>query len=230
MRSNHPTLLWVFIAVSVFIIALFVVDVAKEPADVSADMPSAVEQDTAQKEVIQSDILPEAKELNTAGLVASVESGSAAMPELNSTVQATGEQLSPPIIEVFIEIRDMKLLPQEITVRPGTTVTWVNNDGKSHKVFEITRKFYGTRMETGDRFSFTFDVPGTYRYFDANFEEHKGLRGTINVEDASPILITGDAVSTLSRQEDNSKFSAILVMSAILSVAVVTLIRTRRYH
>lgn len=56
--------------------------------------------------------------------------------------------------------------PADLTVRPGTTVTWVNADDTPHTVVAAdTRAFRSKVLDTDDRFSFTFGQPGTYAYF-----------------------------------------------------------------
>jgi plastocyanin len=46
-------------------------------------------------------------------------------------------------------------------------VTWINDDEEPHNVVNIgqpTRMFRSGGMDGDDRYSFTFDTPGTYEY------------------------------------------------------------------
>jgi plastocyanin len=52
-----------------------------------------------------------------------------------------------------------------LTVRPGTTVTWVNDDDIPHTVVAKDLSFRSKALDTGDRFSFTFAKPGQFVYF-----------------------------------------------------------------
>lgn len=53
-----------------------------------------------------------------------------------------------------------------VTVAPGATVTWVNDDDAPHTVVaEDGRSFRSKTLDTGDTFSFTFMSAGTYGYF-----------------------------------------------------------------
>jgi len=53
-----------------------------------------------------------------------------------------------------------------LTVSPGTTVTWINNDDVPHTVVsEDTTTFKSKALDTGDKFSYTFAKPGKYPYF-----------------------------------------------------------------
>ena len=52
------------------------------------------------------------------------------------------------------------------TVPVGTKVTWVNHDDIPHTVVsEDLTTFRSKPLDTDDTFSFTFDKPGTYKYF-----------------------------------------------------------------
>lgn len=56
--------------------------------------------------------------------------------------------------------------PKALTVKAGTTVTWVNGDDIPHSIVDKTRKVFRSKvLDTDDSFSFTFMEPGTYDYF-----------------------------------------------------------------
>ena len=71
--------------------------------------------------------------------------------------------------------------PQTLTVARGTTVTWTNKDDEPHTVVNDadTRLFKSAALDTDDSFSFTFDQPGTYKYF---CSIHPRMQGTITVQ------------------------------------------------
>jgi len=52
-----------------------------------------------------------------------------------------------------------------LTVHPGTTVTWVNDDDIPHTVVAKDMAFKSRVLDTGERFSFTFAKPGQFDYF-----------------------------------------------------------------
>lgn len=52
----------------------------------------------------------------------------------------------------------------EVTVTPGSTVTWKNLDGEPHTVVSIDGVFRSPALDQNDTFSFRFDKPGTYKY------------------------------------------------------------------
>ncbi len=115
--------------------------------------------------------------------------------------------------EVIINIKSLRFEPDTVIISPGTTVVWVNKDSVSHKVVAYDRLFYGSRMETDDRYSFTFTKEGTHRYFDAVFP--KIGRGTIIVKE-EPLPITGAAVVGLDSEEANGKLAMIIFLFVVM--------------
>jgi plastocyanin len=67
--------------------------------------------------------------------------------------------------DVQVKIDNFSFSPQEITVAPGTKVTWVNQDDIPHTVRSTNDAFKSKALDTDDRYSFTFEKPGTYEYF-----------------------------------------------------------------
>lgn len=67
--------------------------------------------------------------------------------------------------EVKVTIDNFSFAPQDVTVKAGTTVTWVNQDDVPHTVVSNDKKFKSKALDTDDKFSFTFNDPGTYEYY-----------------------------------------------------------------
>lgn len=83
---------------------------------------------------------------------------------------------------VTVEMKDLQFHPQGIRVRPGTTVTWVNNDPVLHNVRQVESHFLSpVSMEPGEVFSFTFEEPGEYRY--QCTYHHPTMNGIVIVEE-----------------------------------------------
>ena len=55
--------------------------------------------------------------------------------------------------------------PATATVPVGTTVTWTNRDDIPHNVVSPEQKFKSPVLDTDEKFSHTFDVAGTYKYY-----------------------------------------------------------------
>ena len=64
-----------------------------------------------------------------------------------------------------VKIANFTFDPPTLTVKAGTTVTWVNADDIPHVVLEKTGKFRSPALDTDDKFSQTFSTAGTVEYF-----------------------------------------------------------------
>lgn len=80
-----------------------------------------------------------------------------------------------------IAIDNFAFGPNSMTVPVGTTVTWINQDDEPHTVVNAgnPRLFKSGALDTGNKFSVTFDQPGTYRYF---CSLHPHMTGVIVVQ------------------------------------------------
>lgn len=66
--------------------------------------------------------------------------------------------------DMTVSIQDFSFNPGQITVAPGTTVTWVNDGQASHTTTADDGSWDSGTLQQGEDFSFTFDEPGTYTY------------------------------------------------------------------
>ncbi len=98
---------------------------------------------------------------------------------------------------MVVRIVGMRFVPQELTVKPGTTVIWENGpDGPSHQVTTDADQamdandvalpggavpFDSGKIKPGKSYRYQFKVPGTYRYACPPHEMH-GMVGKIVVE------------------------------------------------
>jgi amicyanin len=64
-----------------------------------------------------------------------------------------------------VEIKAHGFGSAELTVRPGTTVTWINHDDDPHTVTSTENVFRSPGLDTDETYSYTFTKPGTYTYF-----------------------------------------------------------------
>ena len=65
--------------------------------------------------------------------------------------------------------------PTSLTVTAGTTVTWTNSGATSVTVTSPDGLFDSELIGPGASFSYTFDTPGTFRYFCVPYPHMKGL-------------------------------------------------------
>jgi amicyanin len=73
-------------------------------------------------------------------------------------------------------------IPGEITVVPGTTVTWVNKEAMPHTVVDINKGFRSKTLAKDTSFSFTFATAGDYDYL---CSIHPNMKGKVIVKSAS---------------------------------------------
>jgi plastocyanin len=90
-------------------------------------------------------------------VAAAVAAGAAAAFEGEARTTA-----APP---TTIAIRHYEFSPSVLTVEPGTTVTWVNEDDTPHTIAANGKAFRSAALDTNDRFSFSFGQPGEFTYY-----------------------------------------------------------------
>ncbi len=79
---------------------------------------------------------------------------------------------------VQIDIRKFAFSPQEITIAPGTTVRWINDDETPHTVTAQDAGFTSPGLDTGDGYQHTFDREGDVTYF---CSVHPFMKGVVHV-------------------------------------------------
>ena len=79
-----------------------------------------------------------------------------------------------------VTISNFAFGPPELTVAAGAKVTWTNRDEDPHTVVSADggKTFKSPALDTDEKFSFTFDKPGTYKYF---CSVHPHMVGTVIV-------------------------------------------------
>jgi plastocyanin len=84
--------------------------------------------------------------------------------------------------EVTVRMEDNFFDPAQITVEPGTTVTWVQSGNNPHTTTSYDGLWDSGMLPggSGQTFSFTFEEPGTYDYFCIPHED-LGMVGTVTV-------------------------------------------------
>jgi plastocyanin len=88
----------------------------------------------------------------------------AAMLTTVGRVGGAGTQEKAPA-GVSVKIDNFSFGPAALTVPVGTTVTWTNQDDVPHTVVSTDGVFKSKALDTDDKFSFAFSMPGTYSYF-----------------------------------------------------------------
>ena len=78
-----------------------------------------------------------------------------------------------------IVVKQFMFMPNSMTVKAGSTVTWANMDDEPHTVVSDIGLFRSGAMDTNESFSFKFDKPGTYHF---TCSIHPRMVGTIVVQ------------------------------------------------
>jgi plastocyanin len=84
-----------------------------------------------------------------------------------------------PATPPTVHIKNFMFVPATITVAPGTTVTFVNDDEEPHTVTSNDKSFDSEGLDTNQKFTHTFAKAGTFMYF---CEVHPYMHGTIIVK------------------------------------------------
>jgi LPXTG-motif cell wall-anchored protein len=77
-----------------------------------------------------------------------------------------------------VAMRDIKFKPRNITIDPGDTVQWRNDDPERHNALGENGSFETPVIDEGETSSHTFDRKGSYPYF---CSLHAGMTGKITV-------------------------------------------------
>lgn len=98
-----------------------------------------------------------------------------AAPPTATGSETAGPAPSGPV--VVVEIRDLKFHPAEVTVAPGTTVRWVNEDPLAH-TSTAEGAWDSGLLEPGAAFERTFGEPGRHDYL---CTPHPFMKGVVVV-------------------------------------------------
>ncbi len=127
--------------------------------------------------------------------------------------------------EVTVGMEDNFFDKADITVEPGTTVTWVQRGQYGHTTTSYDGLWDSGLIEgnTDGTYSYTFEKPGTYEYFCEPHEE-MGMVGTVTVSGGSASASASAEAQTLTETGGPSLMLAaalLLVGSGLMSFAVV---------
>jgi plastocyanin len=110
---------------------------------------------------------------------------------MTTVIPTVTRTLSPStkVVTTF-HMRNNAFVPQELTVLPGTGITWINDDDKVHTVKTIgtyAGKFNSGDILPGAQWGYTFGVQeGTYEF---NCAYHPEMKGSVIIKKAGTSLI-----------------------------------------
>jgi plastocyanin len=98
---------------------------------------------------------------------------------LSAALLAALPLAAPAATTATVHIKDFKFVPAVVSVAPGTTVTFVNDDQEPHTVTATNHAFDSEGLDTNQKWPHTFAKAGTYAYF---CEMHPYMHGTVTVK------------------------------------------------
>jgi plastocyanin len=109
-------------------------------------------------------------------------------PAAAPAVEARAEEATPAGVkaeskpageQVTVRINGMRFEPENITVKPGTTVTWVQSNPMPHTITGKNNGLRSNTLLTGQKYSYTFNEAGSFAYA---CDFHPSMRGRVSVE------------------------------------------------
>jgi plastocyanin len=77
-------------------------------------------------------------------------------------------------------IKDLAFSPASLTIAPGDTVRWSNEDNRDHTVVASDGSFSSGNIAPGDSYSFRFRTKGDFAYA---CSLHPRMKGSVTVSD-----------------------------------------------
>src|SRR5215218_11451091 len=97
--------------------------------------------------------------------------------------------------DMTVSIQDFFFSPDQLTVAPGTTATWINDGASPHTSTADDGTWDSGTLQPGESFSFTFDDPGDYSYL---CEIHPDMTATITVSEDGEMTTASPEATTMS--------------------------------
>src|SRR6185312_1245795 len=92
--------------------------------------------------------------------------------------QAFAQGTTSDAKEVTVTIDNFAFTPDNLTIKPGTRVTFVNHDDIPHTAVAVDKTFRSKVLDTNEQYQFVFDKPGDFAYF---CSLHPHMKGKITV-------------------------------------------------
>jgi plastocyanin len=99
----------------------------------------------------------------------------AAVASLVPVIRATRAEAA----DAMVRIDNFTFSPNPLTIAPGATVTWVNEDDIPHSIYCQSLNLRSRPMDTKESVAHRFDHPGTFDYVCGI---HPHMRGRIIVQ------------------------------------------------
>ena len=83
-----------------------------------------------------------------------------------------------PTPTIELNISKFAFMPKEITIAPGTKLTWTNRDETPHTVASSDKSFASKGLDTDDKYEHTFASEGDFNYI---CTVHPFMTGVVHV-------------------------------------------------
>jgi plastocyanin len=112
----------------------------------------------------------------------------------SSDPAATTGSTTATVQNATVEMADMAFTPASVTITPGSTVTWTNNDTVPHIVsFGDQGPQSSEVIDPGATFSAIFEEPGSFSYV---CTLHPGMSGVVEVNDIAAAAGSGSTAAS----------------------------------
>ena len=78
-----------------------------------------------------------------------------------------------------VMIQNFTFIPDTLTVKAGTNITWINQDSAVHDVTSDSGAFSSPDLNKDDKYTYNFTKTGEYSYY---CQEHPSMKGKIIVQ------------------------------------------------
>lgn len=123
--------------------------------------------------------LPAQRSTPAAAAPRTAELASAEITPVSSGEQRDNGDNASAADTITVRISGMRFEPSNITVKPGTTVTWMQGSSMPHTVTGQADELRSGTLNGGQQFSHTFDATGR---FDYGCDFHPSMKGSVIVE------------------------------------------------
>ncbi len=94
---------------------------------------------------------------------------------------AVGNDSKAAAETITVRISGMRFEPANLTVKPGTTVRWVQNDRMPHTVTGKGNALRSNTLQMSQAYSYTFNEAGQ---FDYACDFHPAMQGVVSVKES----------------------------------------------
>jgi plastocyanin len=98
------------------------------------------------------------------------------MPLLLAALLAQAQPSTPTVV---VHMKNFTFVPATVTVKPGDSVEWINDDNDAHTVDSSDKSFVSGGLDTHETWTHVFKTAGSFAYF---CELHPYMKGTVIVK------------------------------------------------